>query len=688
MPSTPDAGTRQSKTPVQAMKKLLLTLSMLCFAAMPALGQRTEYPLIGAQVFIEPGQSAEQIDGFFRTLEENGLRVARIRMFGSHMLREGAEPDFSLYDTAFDAAHRHGIRLFATLFPVTDELNDVGGFKFPRSKAHRDEIRRYIRTIVAHFADKPALWTWVLQNEPGTGGRSVPQTDLSDSIRRIWSGGRHSGASRSGYLKADFSDEEFLKYYTKWYLNWIADEVRRIDQKHCLHINPHALLNNLPEYDFPGYEEFLTSLGVSLHLSWHFGDFTRDRYPLGVALMCDIIREKAGRNPFWITELQGGNVTASGSVPLCPTEREIRQYLWTGIASGCEGVIFWTLNARRSVMEAGEWALLDYQGLPSDRLRAAAQVARTLEAGKSVFGGARPADSPITILYNEESLLIQRRNGAAAKDDIREGRKTSAVIRSVITAYEALAAHGMTPNLASMDHFDWDPSKHPAAIIPHSISLPHEYHRRLADYVHGGGKLIVTGLSGYYDESMSCMMMDGFPLEACFGGSISEFKTAEDYFDLPLSRELNGGVPAHLWYGIIRPVTAECIGRYDGAVCATRNTYGKGTVYWIPAPIHLSSYLRDHSKLVRLYGALCRPELDACPIRFKTPQQGILLRVTETADRTIAYIVNATASSRSIRLVTAPALRDGRLVESCGSALHGNRLHLAANDVAICAWSK
>ena len=76
--------------------------------------------------------------------------------------------------------------------------------------------------------------------------------------------------------------------------------------------------------------------------------------------------------------------------------------MWTGIASGCEGIIFWTLNARRSVMEAGEWALLDYQGLPSDRLRAATHVARTIEADKSIFVEAKPADCPITILYNEE----------------------------------------------------------------------------------------------------------------------------------------------------------------------------------------------------------------------------------------------------------------------------------------------
>lgn len=102
---------------------------------MPALyPQRTEYPQIGAQVFIEPGQTDKQIDGFFRILAQHGFETARIRMFGAHMLRPDGSWDFTLYDKAFDAAGKHGVKLFATLFPPTDELGDVGGFKFPARK--------------------------------------------------------------------------------------------------------------------------------------------------------------------------------------------------------------------------------------------------------------------------------------------------------------------------------------------------------------------------------------------------------------------------------------------------------------------------------------------------------------------------------------------------------------------------
>lgn len=248
------------------------------------------------------------------------MKVARIRMFGAHMYR-GGEWDFSLYDEAFRAADKYGVRLFATLFPVTDELNDVGGFKFPRSKAHLREIDDYITAVVSHFRQYESLWTWVLQNEPGSGGTRVAMTDLAREVYDRWLADFPPEERGEGYLKADFTQEKFLTYYTTWYLNHIAQLVERLDPQRGRHINPHQILGTLPDYDFPAYSKFLTSVGASLHLSWHFGMFSQREYPLGVSLMSDIIRHNALGNPFWITELQGGNVTASGNVPYCPTAR-------------------------------------------------------------------------------------------------------------------------------------------------------------------------------------------------------------------------------------------------------------------------------------------------------------------------------------------------------------------------------
>ena len=446
--------------------------------------QQCDVPQIGAQVFVEPGQTPEDIDGFFRLLHDNGMKVARIRMFGAHMYR-GGEWDFSLYDEAFRAADKYGVRLFATLFPVTDELNDVGGFKFPRSKAHLREIDDYITAVVSHFRQYESLWTWVLQNEPGSGGTRVAMTDLAREVYDRWLADFPPEERGEGYLKADFTQEKFLTYYTTWYLNHIAQLVERLDPQRGRHINPHQILGTLPDYDFPAYSKFLTSVGASLHLSWHFGMFSQREYPLGVSLMSDIIRHNALGNPFWITELQGGNVTASGNVPYCPTAAHTAQYLWTAIASGAEGVIFWSLNQRAAVMEAGEWGLLDFLRRPSDRMLEAAKVASVLQRHGEEFRELKPAPAPVTLLYNIASLRIQRRNAETLASG-EEGRQASACMKSLAAAYEAVSAWGVTPEVADMATFDWDDAAGRTAVIPHDLGA-HTACNAAFSGVHGPG---------------------------------------------------------------------------------------------------------------------------------------------------------------------------------------------------------
>ena len=56
------------------MKRFILIIALLwAVSAAGQVLQQDDVPVIGAQVFIEPGQTAEQVDGWFRTLAENGM---------------------------------------------------------------------------------------------------------------------------------------------------------------------------------------------------------------------------------------------------------------------------------------------------------------------------------------------------------------------------------------------------------------------------------------------------------------------------------------------------------------------------------------------------------------------------------------------------------------------------------------
>ncbi len=160
-----------------------ITLSML--TAIPAVGQisKNEVPLIGAEIFIEPGQRPEEIDTWFRRLKEGGMTVTRIRMFESYMHKPDGSWDYALFDLAFKAAEKYGIKIYGNLFPATS-FTDVGGFKFPRDEAHLKSIAVYIKNLVTHFKQFSSLYGWVPVNEPGAG--RIPNQAFSKNKFTEW----------------------------------------------------------------------------------------------------------------------------------------------------------------------------------------------------------------------------------------------------------------------------------------------------------------------------------------------------------------------------------------------------------------------------------------------------------------------------------------------------------------------
>ncbi|MDY3979179.1 MAG: beta-galactosidase trimerization domain-containing protein [Tidjanibacter sp.] len=662
------------------MKKIYALLVVLSATTL-LNAQSSNHPLLGAQIFIEPGQTPEQIDSYFELMEQNGLEVGRVRLFGSHIIGSDGKYDYSLYDAAFRSAERHNIKLFATLFPTTDELTDVGGFKFPRSERHLEEIDNYIRTTVNHFKTYPALYCWVLQNEPGLGSTINPQgTELSRKKYEEYMAGNPK-IQRNGYLAADFTNEGFLRYYTDWYLKHISTIVEECDPQHGRHINPHQILSTLPEYDFKSYEQYLSSLGVSMHMSWHFDYFDREEYPLGVCIMSDVIGSAAGRNPWWITEMQGGAVTASGKKVVCPTAQEIEQNVWLGIASGTEGVIFWTLNSRRAVQEAGEWALLNYLGQPSDRLTTLSKISKSIQNNIDFFESAKPEKDNVWLLYNKESLWIQAQNAAISNDHI-EGRGKSAVMKSLVSAYNSISAWGISPHIADIDSFNFERSTETTVVLCNLIALTAGQIEELSGFVASGGRLIVTGMSGYYDEKMRCRMMSEDPLWSLLGGRIKEFKVGEPYFEMDYKE---GEITNHYWTGLIEAeAETTVLARYQNDTAAIGHKYGNGETFWFPSMIELGGWHHDNNGLNNFYGSVCSQERGIAKVEPIVPNDKLIIRTLRNGSERMTVVVNKNPYPATVSLNAA----DG-IMPVFGTAKYSKRgatIELGSEECFVFKW--
>lgn len=667
--------------------KILTFVSLFLSTSLVALSQRnlTDVPAFGAQVFIEPGQTSQDIDTWVRLLKENGMKTTRIRMFESYMHKTDGTWDFSLFDEAFKAADKYDIKVYATIFPYT-EKTDIGGFKFPRDNAHLQSIAQFIEKLVTHFSHFKSMYGWVLINEPGVSG-TIPWTDFTKEKYKEWLlKNPQKDFLGNGYpILVELTDQRFLLDLNTWYLNWLADEIKKYDTQHILHVNNHAMFQNCAEYNFPEWRKFLTTLGGSAHASWHFGYFKREQYALAMSANSEIVRSGAGNLPWIMTEIQGGNNTYSGYAPFCPTKYEIAQWMWITVGTQGKGGIFWSLNPRSSGIEAGEWGMIDFQDKPSDRLIAASEVSRTIDANAELFAYAREVESGINIIYVRQSLWAEKKMAAPSQQNY-EGRLVGGVMKSALGYFETLSELGINCNLKEIGEFDFSKDNYAGSVIilANQLALPSEYAAKLENFVSKGGKLIVDGLTAFFDDNLHNTMKTGFPFAKLFGGNISEFKAVDNLFDVKINQF---SIPAHLWRGYITNKTGKVISSIDGEPVAIRNSLGKGETVWIPSLLGLGARIGRNEQLARFLSTELSPVITQLPFSFNKQHKGLLMKTLQSKNSGITIVVNKTNAINQVTLnVANKTLKPTILFANKKGKISNQTITISPEETMVVEW--
>lgn len=640
------------------MKRFILIIALLwAVSAAGQVLQQDDVPVIGAQVFIEPGQTPAQVDGWFRTLAENGMKVCRIRMFESYM-RTPDGWDFTLFDRAFEAADRHGVKIYATLFPATAK-DDIGGWKFPYDVQQKASFGEFIDVLVSHYKDHPALKGWVLINEPGVG--AAPRNPYTDACRREWLAENPAPEfTPDGYpVLVSLHEDAFLKDLNSDFLGWIADRIRKTDAMHDIHVNTHAIFNNCSQYDFPQWRTFLTSLGGSAHAAWHFGYFDRSEYALAMLANCEIIRSGSGELPWLMTELQGGNNTYSGMNALCPTPEEIAQWLWIVIATEGKGSIFWMLNPRSSGIEAGEWAMLDFQDCPSARLIAAKGVAEALEENAGLVSGLEVIPSGIDVLYFRESMWAEQK--LAMKDDPYSGRQEGAVMKSALACFKALTERGLNVGFKAPEEYDFTKEDYfgTSLIVANQIAVSDEDRESLKRYVERGGTLFVEGLSFYFNSYLKLSVE-----------KVSEYILKGNLFDLDIG---DITLPCHMWQG--------SFAGSDEPVKTFR--YGRGKVVWVPSNVAMGAWeTKDFAPLSSFLASVL--EYEPTSVQFDSYHPGLIMRTLKSGKSKVFVCVNKSGETVQVKLTGLEGMRNVKDVYvSSGAVFDDGVMTLPSESVVV-----
>jgi beta-galactosidase len=624
---------------------------------------------LGSQIFINNDDDPGTIERWVTQLARSGLRIIRVFLFWDHVEPEAGVWSFTNYDACFKQAEALGVLMVPTLMAVsppgwmrvTSGPQDIADLDDPELWA---AALAYVRRVVGRYHLSPALHSWILWNEPT---RRIPRTPyameaFASFLRERY--GRDITELNRRYFRSyrDFTDiiaeeeprgaPDFGGYTER--LDWarfsvhdlctklrdIGSAVRSIDPTHPIHVNPHALANNRLYGGQSIWEEaeVVDFLGCSAHPAWHSTKFLPARVNHSIAFFADLMRSatRHEHGEFWVTELQGGVTTFSGNQFLGPTRNDIRHWVWESIGSGASAVVFWCFNSRNSGSEAGEWALVNQRGLPSDRLAAATEIAGLLERHRDLFATSRPRRPDVWLLYSEPSWMLGEIEGRG--DDRFDPRNREMAADALCGAYLMCADLGLDIGFINEDRLTSGALPGDAILIaPGATALHHRTCLSLSRFIEGGGKLIADGLCGMKDPDGRVAVEGSILLAEALGCMVDDIQSRAD----PITVMSTGGEALlNGWFFQCQLHAAPetgVLGRFeDGSVAVTCNV--KGTAIRIGTVFFQRYLTRTDEKNLRFLASLL-PENSKLP-RLLNPSPELRLKVLKGEGRSVLVLLN------------------------------------------------
>jgi beta-galactosidase len=239
-----------------------------------------------------------------------------------------------------------------------------------------------------------------------------------------------------------------------------------------------------------------------------------------------------------------------------------------------------------------------------------------------------------------------------------------------------------------MDHFDWElkTDKPRIAILANMLSIPAEFKEKIYTFAENGNKLIITGLSGFYDENMHNVYMSTDPYRELFGATLAEYKFVRGSFDIQLT-DPQIKLPSHLVKGIIKTDNAKVIGISNSDTIAVRNKYGKGEAVWIPSLIGLGSWQKDKTSFASFVKNETKEVAKELPFMLSEHTKNVLLKIMKSGDDYLTVLVNMKDENVTVGLDNnankkARIIFGGTLIEN----INIENINLAPQETVVFLW--
>ena len=537
------------------------------------------------------------------------LDVVRVGEFAWSTLepREG-EYDFAWLDRAIAEAARHHIYVvigtpsaappawLTSKYPDTLRVDEDGrrdehgnrqqfSFSSPR---YRELARQIATRLAERYGHNPDVIGWQIDNEIGP-----PSFDAATrrqfhawlrrkygniaSLNRHWTTAYWSETYDSFEEVPMHSQQEnpgllldFRRFVSDTWASYVANQVTAIRA----HAGPRQFITTNTTHWADGYDQYAVSRELDLaawdeyvpdgHLVW-----------LDEALQHDLVRGYKGRN-FWLMETQPAFVNwwpVNSALP----PYAMRELAWQAVGHGADAVLYWQWRSALNGQEQYHGTLLGADGTPVPAYGVVSQIAAGMARAAPALAGTSPR-SEVAMLQSYDSRWAI---------DFQRHQADFRVVKAFGAFYAPLERYSQSVDVIAPDA---PLAGYRLVVAPALNVLPAAAARHLADYVRGGGHLVLGPRSGMKDayDALWPQRQPG-PLEGLLGGRVEQYYALDA--SVPVAGALGTG-QASIWAEAlsVRDPATQVLMRYgksngwlDGRPAIISREVGKGSITYIGA---------------------------------------------------------------------------------------------------------
>lgn len=572
-----------------------------------------------------------------RLMKEGGFNTVRMGEFGWKLFeKQEGKFDFSLLDESIEILAKEGIAVILgtpTAAPpkwLVDNYDVLQHDRYGREESwgsrreccanspdYIEKSKAIVEAMAAHYKHNKNVIAWQIDNEFGCHG----------STRCYCENCRKSFAK---WLEDKYTTIENLNKTwgnVFWSLDYDSfDEIILPGYNACEgERNPNPAHN--PSLDLE-YRRFAsdswvkyqkmqidiikkyTTLPVTHNLMGHFSDIdyynlskdldfvSWDNYPDNqwggseyeyVSMAHETMRGAKNKN-FIVMEEEAGPC-GWDVVGTTPRPGQLRLWTYQAVAHGAEGIVYFRFRTALFGMEQYWYGVLDHDGVPRRRFYELKQTGEELKKLEKYIVDAK----------NDYDVLIYKSYDDVWAHEIKSHKAGFNYGNLLYAYYKANADLNINTAVSNTNYEDYKIVYMPA----HNIVKDKDV-TAIEEYVRNGGNLVLTMRSGSRDDynNMRPMVLPGVFANLA-GIEVEEFDALRK--PVQLTGTING--EANLWCDIITPKTAETISSYNseyykGKAAITKNTFGKGNVYYVGCDLDENAMLA----LVELISKECGVE--------------------------------------------------------------------------------